>query len=107
MFLSYRVMRSVVLGLMFFLAVMAPCSSNSYDPDPYDDTPPVVAVEFNYVVPAGINVRHQGAESRKWQSVSIRRDALHGLAAVSGLVENRPAADLQQTSPQFVIPLRP
>jgi len=36
---------------MLFLAGAAFCSTDSYDPDPYDDVPPVVTVEFNYVVP--------------------------------------------------------
>ncbi len=44
-------MRNTVLGLMFFLAVTAACSCDSYDPDPYDNIPPVVTVEFNYLVP--------------------------------------------------------
>jgi len=36
---------------MLCLAGAAFCSTDSYDPDPYDDVPPVVTVEFNYVVP--------------------------------------------------------
>jgi hypothetical protein len=36
---------------MLFLSGTAFCSSDSYDPNPYDDIPPVVTVEFNYVVP--------------------------------------------------------
>ena len=52
---SRRHLRSIVLGLMLFLAGTAFCSSDSYDPDPYDNVPPVVTVEFNYVVPGQIN----------------------------------------------------
>jgi hypothetical protein len=48
-------LRSIVLGLMLFLAGTAFCSCDSYDPDPYDNVPPVVTVEFNYVVPGQIN----------------------------------------------------
>jgi len=40
---------------MLFLAGTAFCSTDSYDPDPYDDIPPVVTVEFNYVVPGQMN----------------------------------------------------
>ncbi|HET9837291.1 MAG TPA: hypothetical protein VFR84_03590 [Candidatus Angelobacter sp.] len=36
---------------MLFLAGTAFCSTDSYDPNPYDDIPPIVTVEFNYVVP--------------------------------------------------------
>jgi len=103
---SYRFVRLVVLGLMFFLATTAPCSSNSYDPDPYDDTPPVVTVEFNYVVPAGINVRQHGTQSTMRRSVLIDRDALPGLATLPAFAESRTAPDLQQGSPQLLIPLR-
>ena len=52
---SHRHLRGVVLGLMLFLAGAAFCSCDSYDPDPYDDIPPVVTVEFNYVVPGQIS----------------------------------------------------
>jgi hypothetical protein len=37
---------------MLFLAGTAFCSTDSYDPNPYDDIPPIVTVEFDYVVPA-------------------------------------------------------
>ena len=53
--LGHRCLRGLVLGLMLFLAGAAFCSTDSYDPDPYDDIPPVVTVEFNYVVPAQIS----------------------------------------------------
>jgi hypothetical protein len=49
--LGHRYIRGVVLGLMLFLAGTAFCSTDSYDPNPYDDIPPIVTVEFNYVVP--------------------------------------------------------
>ena len=40
---------------MLFLAGTAFCSTDSYDPNPYDDIPPVVTVEFNYVVPGHLS----------------------------------------------------
>jgi hypothetical protein len=53
--LGHRYFRGVVLGLMLFLAGTAFCSTDSYDPNPYDDIPPVVTVEFNYVVPGQLS----------------------------------------------------
>jgi len=52
---SHRYLRSTVLGLMLFLAGTAFCSCDSYDPNPYDDIPPLVTVEFSYVVPGQIS----------------------------------------------------
>jgi len=42
---------------MVFLAATAPCFSESYDPDPYDNAPPIVSVEFSYVVPWQFSMR--------------------------------------------------
>jgi len=53
--LGHRYFRGIVLGLMIFLAGTAFCSTDSYDPNPYDDIPPVVTVEFNYVVPGQLS----------------------------------------------------
>jgi hypothetical protein len=97
--------RAIVLALMFFLAAAAPCSSNSYDPDPYDDMPPVVSVEFNYVVPAGIKVRQPNVQSLAWQNVSFRADAAAGFA-LPVPAENLLGSVAQQSAPQLVIPLR-
>jgi hypothetical protein len=57
---THRYIRGIVLGLMFFLAGTAFCSSDSYDPNPYDDIPPVVTVEYNYVVPSLMSGRLAG-----------------------------------------------
>src|SRR3954469_1379586 len=59
-FSSFRYLRGLVLGLMFILAGTAFCWCDAYDPNPYDDIPPVVTVEFNYVVPAqsGVQASH-------------------------------------------------
>ncbi len=45
-----KLVRRCALGLMFMLSVAANCTSESYDPDPYDDTPPVT-VNFEYLTP--------------------------------------------------------
>ena len=59
MLLAHRLLRGTVLGLMCLLAGTASCSCDSYDPNPYDDSPPVV-VEYSYVVPSGVTVRRPG-----------------------------------------------
>ncbi len=102
---TYRIVRCVVLGLMFFLAVTAACSSDSYDPDPYDDTPPVVTVEFNYVVPSRINIRRPNTQA-KTRMASIHAGARQGSAELPDLFEKPIAFAFGQSSPQLVIPLR-
>ena len=100
-----RLARYVVLGLMFFLAVTAPCSSDSYDPDPYDDVPPVVTVEFNYVVPSAISIRQSSAPHRSWHQATLRDAALNSVV-LPALAENRSVPGLAQSSPVLVVPLR-
>ena len=65
--LGHRFLRSTVVGLMFLLAGTACCRSDAYDPDPYDDMPPVVTVDFNYVVPSYVNVRPTSIHARNPQ----------------------------------------
>ena len=55
--LAHRWLRGLVLGCMVILAGTASCSCDSYDPDPYDDVPPIVTVDFNYVVPGWVGIR--------------------------------------------------
>ncbi len=43
--------RRLALSLMLLLSVAASSWGDSYDPDPFDDTPPVVTVELNYLKP--------------------------------------------------------
>src|SRR5438270_162214 len=69
---SHRYLRSTVLGLMLFLAGTAFCSCDSYDPDPYDDIPPLVTVEFSYVVPGQI--------SNATVRIAFRSGGLHALS---------------------------
>lgn len=72
--LRHRYFRGVVLGLMLFLAGTAFCTSDSYDPNPYDDIPPVVTVEFNYVVP--------GQVGHALVRTAFKNDGLHALGYV-------------------------
>lgn len=103
---TYKFVRCIVLGLMFFLAVTAACSTDSYDPNPYDDIPPVVTVEFNYVVPSGISVRQLDVQAKIRQSASLQGEAQHGSAMLLALFESPIAPAFGQDSPQLVIPLR-
>jgi hypothetical protein len=45
-----KFVRLCALGLMLILSVAANCASESYDPDPYDNIPPVT-VDFEYLTP--------------------------------------------------------
>jgi hypothetical protein len=105
---TYKFVRGIVLGLMFFLAVTAACSTDSYDPDPYDDIPPVVTVEFNYVVPSGISIRQLDVQAKIRQSASFQAQvqAQQDPAMLPAFFESPIAPAFGQDSPQLVIPLR-
>jgi len=106
---SYRLLRAVVLGLMFFLAVTAPCSANSYDPDPYDDIPPVVSVEFNYLVPSQLSlasIRGARTQAEFSRTAVLQGDARYGSAALPATSEAAVISFFGQDSPQLVTPLR-
>jgi hypothetical protein len=92
---------------MVLLAGTAAFSSDSYDPDPYDDVPPVVTVEFNYVVPGRINIRRpQNQNKRPIRIDSVSASRQLPLAEVGGLYETLVVSPLLQGSPQWAIPLR-
>ena len=74
---THRYIRGVILGLMFFLAGTAFCSSDSYDPNPYDDIPPVVTVEYSYVVPGIMSVRLAGLHQCERLSLAFTGDHAH------------------------------
>lgn len=106
---SHRLLRAMVLGLMFFLAVTAPCSANSYDPDPYDDTPPVVSVEFNYVVPSQPNlvkVRGTRMQVESAQLALLQSAARYGSAALLPASAAATNPIFGHDSPQLSTPLR-
>lgn len=79
--LAHRFIRGAVLACMIILAGTACCSSDSYDPDPYDDTPPVVTVEFNYVVPPRVNIRGPQSQSKRQLNLYSRKSTQPLLAA--------------------------
>lgn len=104
--LSHRSLRGIVLGLMFFLAGTACCWSDSYDPDPYDDIPPVVTVEFNYVVPSPITVHAPRVQLNNPQRSAVIASQQHSITTPQ-LFHNGGAASLLCQSPSnLVIPLR-
>jgi len=103
---SHRTLRGIVLGLMFFLAGTSCCWSDSYDPDPYDDTPPVVTVDFNYVVPSAVTVRAPRAQSRTQQCIAVTPRWLQNIAIPQLFLNARTASLLGQSPLNLVIPLR-
>ena len=105
--LAHRWLRGLVLGCMVFLAATAACSCDSYDPDPYDDIPPVVTVDFNYVVPSRVNIRRpQSQNKRPIRIDSGNKSQNPSFAEVGGLYESLVASPLLHGSPQWATPLR-
>ena len=104
--LSHRSLRGIVLGLMFFLAGTACCWSDSYDPDPYDDVPPLVTVDFNYVVPGAVTVRAFKVQAKTPQRIAVVFCGLQNIAMPQFFLSSRPASPLGQIPSNLVIPLR-
>jgi|SRR5215467_7580174 len=103
---AYRCVRTAVFGLMFFLAVTASCSSDSYDPDPYDDNPPVVTVDFNYVVPSCMHLRRPNVQSRN-RHEALSSAKVHQASIFLALTFTECVApSLPQRPPQLLTPLR-
>jgi hypothetical protein len=89
------------------LAVTAACSCDSYDPDPYDNIPPVVTVEFNYLVPHQVSVLRPGAQVRVPQTRKSERTLWMVAPAILAVMEASPfSTTLQQGSPPLAAPLR-
>jgi len=105
--LANRFLRRAVLGLMFFLAGTAYCSCDSYDPDPYDDVPPVVTVEFNYLVPGSVNISRPHLQSRNQFNLDSANSARQLPSAATPALRETPVDFVfLQGSPQWAIPLR-
>src|SRR5512140_1250258 len=105
--LAHRWIRGLVLACMVFLAGAASFSSASYDPDPYDDVPPVVTVEFNYVVPNQVNIRRPQNQDKHQFSLYLRTKSQRlPYACATELRESEFGSPLRHDSPQWVIPLR-
>lgn len=102
----HRSVRGIVLGLMFFLAGTACCWSDSYDPDPYDDIPPVVTVDFNYVVPSTVTVRVPRIQVNTPQRIAVRACQIQGCATSQLFYLVGVSSPLRQGPSNLVIPLR-
>jgi hypothetical protein len=104
--MAHRFLRGTVLGLMFFLAGAAACSCDSYDPDPYDDIPPVVTVEFNYVVPSRINIRPSSTQTKNRQQ-AVTSSQVSRVITVNALALAHPVVSVPgQSLAHLVMPLR-
>lgn len=104
--MAYRIGRATVLGLMFILAVAAACTTDSYDPNPYDDIPPVVTVHYNYLLPKLENANSFKSQSTNPTDVSrsvIEQQQAPALALALLETQVIPASLIP---PQMVIPLR-
>lgn len=106
--LAHRWLRGLVLGCMVLLAGTTSFSCDSYDPDPYDDVPPVVTVDYNYVVPGRVNIRRpQKQNERRFDIHSASKAPQLPFAEASGLYESLViASPVLYGSPQGAIPLR-
>jgi len=104
--LSHRSLRGIILGLMFFLAGTSCCWSDSYDPDPYDNIPPVITVDFNYVVPSLVTVRAPRPQVNAPQRMAVRISRLQTFATPELFFNIRTGSPLGQSPSNLVIPLR-
>ncbi|MBZ5525581.1 MAG: hypothetical protein LAP21_25440 [Acidobacteriia bacterium] len=104
--LIHKSLRHAVLGLMMILACASTCYCDSYDPDPYDDTPPVI-IELNYVVPVAVNTqistRCFRSDFKLMSRTEASIDALIGPAALQ-LVKTPAKPGLH--SEKIITPLR-
>ena len=105
---AFRIIRATVLGLMFFLAVTSACTTDSYDPDPYDDTPPVVTVEYNYLLPNLLDARRPNVQAKVRQVASFSATAQLQTAtqSIPATLEAQATPALLMGAPQLAIPLR-
>lgn len=100
-----KLVRAVVFGAMFFLAVTAPCTTETYDPDPYDGM--WVTVEFNYLVPSGATVKPpvtQRIKTRK--ETSLHKAQVQPVSGPLFVAFSDAVPTLTARSPQVLPPLR-
>jgi hypothetical protein len=100
-------LRGTVLAMMFILAAAASCLSESYDPDPYDDAPPVVTLEFQYLVPEYASIQMQNAFSRSHLTLlgsTQHRNRAQAGQAVAFVPQDSP--DIASSSFPVPMPLR-
>ena len=74
---------------------------------PTIDTPPVVTVEFNYVVPSRVSVRRPNAQTKNRLSLySGNKVQRVSSTELPGFPEARVDFVFRQSPPQWAIPLR-
>ena len=103
--LTQKLLRRATLGLMFLLVGTACCWCDSYDPNPYDDIPPVVTIEFNYVVPVGVNIMRPSAQLQAPQPAATEAGILPGPESPE-LFSHPVVAACLHSPCHIVIPLR-
>ena len=105
---AFRIIRATVLGLMFFLAATTACTTDSYDPDPYDDTPPVFTLEYNYLLPNLQHVRRTNAQAKARQIASFGMTAQLPATtqSIPAILEAQATPVLLMGAPQLALPLR-
>jgi hypothetical protein len=104
MFLK-RHLRGMVLSMMFISAAATTCLSESYDPDPYDNIPPVVSLEFHYLVPERANVQVQHAFSKG--RLVLLGSVTHRNRAYAGVAVAFVPQDIPELSPNSFHPPAP
>jgi hypothetical protein len=97
----------MVLGLMVFLAATAACSSETYDPDPYDDAPPVVSLEFSYVIPWQLGIRPgHGIQGGRVNGPRRDRSRQTSFSLPADVNNEKTSSSVPQAPPQLFQPLR-
>jgi len=99
-----KLIKAIVFGIMFFLAVTAPCTSETYDPDPYDGM--WVTVEFHYLVPSGANVKPPVTQIKTRKDTTLHKAQIQLAAAPFFVAFSEAAPTLTTGSPQVLPPLR-
>src|ERR1051325_10059917 len=100
-----KLIKAVVFGIMFFLAVTAPCTSETYDPDPYDDM--CVTVEFHYLVRSEASVKPPAIRTRARKDATLHKVQVQHAAAPFLVAFAEAAPTLTpHSSPQVLPPLR-
>jgi hypothetical protein len=100
----HKLIKAVVFGVMFFLAVTAPCTSETYDPDPYDGM--WVTVEFHYLVPSEASVKPSVTPIKSRKDTTSHKAQIQHAGAPFLIAFSAAAPALTTGSPQVLPPLR-
>lgn len=100
----HKLIKAVVFGIMFFLAVTAPCTSETYDPDPYDGM--WVTVEFHYLVPSAASVKPSVRQIKTRKDITLHTAQIQHAGVPFLVAFSEAAPTLSTRSPQVLPPLR-